>query len=387
MAASKKKLKKKKVATKKKVVRRVVKKAAKKKVVKKKVTRRVVRKVHPRDRKKTKLDLIRHQGNPILAPQGENHWEARAAFNPTALLVDGKIHILYRAIGADDRSVIGYAASSDGFHIDKRLPHPVYLDIRMPKAGYEIQIPYSSGGGTNGGSEDPRVTLIGDRVYMIYTAFDGWGSLRLDLTSIRLDNFLNHVWKWKSPVHISPPGEIHKNWTLFPEKIGGKFAILHSIVPNIGIAYFDNLDELDGESFIKSSFLGGGRKGEWDNRMRGVGPAPIKTKHGWLVLYHAMDKNDPNRYKLGAMLLDLADPNNILYRSNQPILEPDEWYENQGFKSGVVYCCGAVVKDSKLIVYYGGADTVACAAVADLDIFLRELMRTGKTKLKRNVHR
>ena len=52
-----------------------------------------------------------------------------------------------------------------------------------------------------------------------------------------------------------------------------------------------------------------------------------------------------------------------------------------------MYSCGAVVKDSKLIVYYGGADTVACAAVADLDIFLRELMRTGKTKLKRNVHR
>ena len=275
MAASKNKLKKVKVTTKKRVIR---------KVVKKKVAKRVVRKVHPRDRKKTKLDLKRHEGNPIIVPRGENHWEARAAFNPTAILVDGKIHILYRAIGADDRSVIGYASSSDGFNIDKRLPHPVYLDARMPKVGYEIQIPYSSGGGTNGGSEDPRITLIGDKVYMIYTAFDGWGSLRLDLTSIKLDDFLNHVWKWKSPAHISPPGEIHKNWTLFPEKISGRFAILHSIVPEVGIAYFDDLDELDGDNFIKSAFPGGGRAKEWDNRMRGVGPAPIKTKYGWLIL-------------------------------------------------------------------------------------------------------
>src|SRR3989338_7221934 len=102
MAASKKKLKKvtkvkiksKKIAPKRKAVKKIV----RKKLVKKKAAKIIVRKISPRDRKKTKLDLRRHHGNPIIVPRSENYWEARAAFNPTALIVDGKVHILYRAI-------------------------------------------------------------------------------------------------------------------------------------------------------------------------------------------------------------------------------------------------------------------------------------------------
>jgi len=105
-----------------------------------------------------------------------------------------------------------------------------------------------------------------------------------------------------------------------------------------------------------------------------------------------MDLRDPDRYKLGAMLLDLDDPTKVLYRSRTPILEPDFYYENQGFKSGVVYSCGAVVNDGELYVYYGGADAVTCVAMADLDIFLKELKAHGtprltaenKTKAKNN---
>ena len=67
----------------------------------------------------------------------------------------------------------------------------------------------------------------------MYTAFDGWGSVRIALTSIGLTDFLKKDWQWKKPTLISPPGEIHKNWVLFPEKINGKFAILHSISPDI----------------------------------------------------------------------------------------------------------------------------------------------------------
>ena len=93
----------------------------------------------------------------------------------------------------------------------------------------------------------------------------------------------------------------------------------------------------------------------------------MKTRLGWLLFYHAMDMHDPNRYKLGAMILDAEDPTKILYRSKVPVLEPDAYYENQGFKSGVVYSCGAVVKDDELFVYYGGADSVVCVAVANLE--------------------
>ena len=100
-----------------------------------------------------------------------------------------------------------------------------------------------------------------------------------------------------------------------------------------------------------------------------------------------MDVRDPNRYKLGAMVLDANDPTKMLYRSRVPILEPEEWYENTGWKSGVVYSCGAVVKDGELYVYYGGADSVVCVAVANLDRFLDELVQHGTPRLikKNNV--
>lgn len=85
---------------------------------------------------------------------------------------------------------------------------------------------------------------------------------------------------------------------------------------------------------------------------------------------------------MGAMLLDLKDPTKVSYRAHSPILEPTDWYENEGFKSGVAYPCGAVQIDKRLIVYYGGADTVVCAASANMSEFLNELKYTGNVHLK-----
>mgnify|MGYP001580150454 FL=1 len=82
------------------------------------------------------------------------------------------------------------------------------------------------------------------------------------------------------------------------------------------------------------------------------------------------------------MILDGKDPTKVLYDSGQPILEPEEWYENEGYKSGVVYSCGAVVKDGELFVYYGGADKVSCVATANLDKFLEELVHSSVSVLK-----
>ena len=87
-----------------------------------------------------------------------------------------------------------------------------------------------------------------------------------------------------------------------------------------------------------------------------------------------MDFRDPGKYKVGAMLLDLTDPTKILYRAKRPVLEPETHYENYGHKRGVVYVCGAVVKDDILFVYYGASDkTVAVAAVAFSE-FLADLI-------------
>lgn len=291
-------------------------------------------------------------------------------------------HVIYRAVGSDDVSRLGYARSNDGYSFYENLKQLCYFTKGEVLPDYDLdKIEYSSGGGGYGGCEDPRLTEIDGKVYMIYTAFDGWGSIRIALTHISLHDFVENKWNWSKPVYISKPGEINKNWVLFPSKIGGMYAVIHSISPDIQIEYIENLDELDGTRFIDSTPPFGGRKNSWDNKMRGVGPSPIKTIYGWLLLYHAMDMKDPNRYKIGAMLLDLKNPSKVLYRSVQPILEPDEKYENEGYKSGVVYSCGAVVKNDDLFIYYGGADMVTCVATANLNTFLQKLMNGDKPKL------
>lgn len=329
-----------------------------------------------------RLVLAKHEGNPILTPDKENNWESHQTFNPATIYEDGKVHLLYRAIGDNGVSVMGYASSCNGINIEERGFDPAYIAID-PYTHQEMNtfIHYNSGGSW-GGCEDPRLVKIGDRIFMTFAAFDGRGSVRMALTSIDLNDFFVKKWRWKRPILVSPPGEIHKNWVLFPEKIKGKYAILHSISPKILVDYFDNLDTLDDRSYIKSHYGQIADNGQWDSWVRGAGPPPIKTAHGWLLLYHAMDKTDPNRYKLGAMILDKDDPTHILYRSKEPILEPDEPYENEGHKAGVIYSCGAVVIKGKLFIYYGGADTVVCVATADLETFLDKLMQTQEPKLK-----
>lgn len=323
--------------------------------------------------------------NPIIAPRKEHHWEAYQTFNPAALLEDGTVHILYRALGHDGISRLGYAKSHDGITIAERSSEPVYTSPSTCHDHLTDPIMYNSGGGW-GGCEDPRLVRIDDRVYLTFVAFDGWGSVQMVLSWIELNDFLNQRWKWKEPVRISPPGEVHKNWVLFPEKIKGKYAILHSISPNIMVDYFDSFDEFDARDgrtyYIKSHYAKDSGQKRWDTWVRGAGPPPIKTKYGWLLLYHAMDARDPNRYKLGAMILDEKDPTTILYRAQYPILEPDEYYENNGHKAGIIYSCGAVVIDGRLLIYYGGSDTVTCVAMADLDTFLDALIRDMPPRLK-----
>jgi predicted GH43/DUF377 family glycosyl hydrolase len=116
----------------------------------------------------------------------------------------------------------------------------------------------------------------------------------------------------------------------------------------------------------------------WDSRIRGAGPPPIETSEGWLLLYHANDVREQHKYKLGAMLLDKNDPTKIIARSTKPILEPEGEFENAGIKPGIVYACGAIVRDGMLQVYYGGADNYVCMAAVPLKEFIDHLVR-GET--------
>jgi predicted GH43/DUF377 family glycosyl hydrolase len=326
--------------------------------------------------------LVKPPENSIIKPKTENKWEAWQTFNPGAILLEDRVHFLYRAIGQDGISRLGYAASSDGFNIDERLPYPVY-EHKVTRRELNVYSYFS--GGSWGGAEDPRIVRVDgeETLYMTYTACDN--GLRVALTTIKLKDFLNKKWKWKPPVLISPPGEVHKNWVIFPEKINGKYAILHSINPEISIDYFDSLEQFDGDTFIKSCYNGELRKNCWDGWVRGVGPVPLKTKYGWLVFYHAMHAHDFSKYKVGAMLLDLNDPTKVLVRSSEPVLEPNQICENNGFKAGVVYASGAVVKDGNLLVYYGGADSYVCIAYANFEEFVETLRKAMKPKLQQKT--
>lgn len=329
------------------------------------------------------LLLSKSVHNPILRP-GTTPWTAEAVLNPAAAVLGGRTHLIYRAIGMDGVSRLGYASSPDGIVFDKRLPYPVYVAQKPRDLPGHVRryspVLYPSGGSW-GGCEDPRMVVLDGRVYVTFNMFDGWDYIRVASISIDERDFLaGQFWKWDGPHILSKPGERHKNWVLFPEKISGKYAILHSIAPDIDIAYRDSIEDIGtAEPFIES-WVGSRdslppREHAWDSYVRGAAAPPLRTELGWLLFYHAIDARDPGRYKLGAMILDSIDPARVLYRSSGPVLSPDEKYENDG-KPGIVYACGTVVRDGMLYVYYGGADKVIAVATTPLAEFV-EMLRAG----------
>lgn len=323
--------------------------------------------------------LIRSIGNPILSPRDDKAWESKQVFNAAAIYHNNAVHLLYRAIGDHETSVLGYAVSHDGLNIDSRSSGPAYIPravFEHPSYGKALKFsPYESGGGGYGGIEDPRITKIDDKFYLTYVAYDGKNPPRVALSYITTKDFEKQNWTgWSDPVVISPPGVVDKNACILPEKINGKYVVFHRIYPDILIDMVDSLDDFNGEDvWLKGTYQIHPRPDFWDSNKIGMGPPPIKTKDGWLAIYQAVGFQDNGRYKIGAMLLDINDPTKVLYRSSHPLLEPETYYENGGFKQGVVYPCGSVVIDNTLIVYYGGSDTYVAAATANLDQFLDEL--------------
>ncbi|MCC6323649.1 hypothetical protein IT400_02550 [Candidatus Nomurabacteria bacterium] len=385
----------------KKTLPKKVKVAIKKKIISKPKSKSIIRtktKLKKIITKKTKLkpSLTRSGKNPILKPNENNSWESQSVINPGVIVIDGKVHLFYRALGNDGVSRIGYAVSDDGINFDDRLMYPVYVSPNFEETSSRSQFTsparkifdpklYTSGGGW-GGCEDPRAVLIDGRVYLTLNMFNGWHSMRVAIVSIAEDDLLNMKWRWSDLIYLSKPGDRQKNWVLFPEKINGKFALFHNLDMGdpfkVHIAYLDHLDMSQTPSGGDAPDPQGLPDHEvaWHNRTRSIASPPIRTKYGWLVLYHAMSKNDHGKYKVGAMILDLKDPTHVLYRSIGPILEPDEWYEND-YKPGIVYASGAVVKDGTLFVYYGGGDKYIAVAQAPLESFLQELMNQKVPKL------
>ena len=338
--------------------------------------------------------LKRPPQNPILKP-GASPWTAEAVMNPAALVIDDETYLVYRAVVSDGVSRLGFASSEDGLHFENQTAYPAFVarsprarSWRDPLTRRYSPVMYPSGGSW-GGCEDPRMVLIDDQVYITFNMFDGWDYIRVAAISISKEDFVaKHFGKWEGPFILSPEGERHKNWVLFPEKIHGKFALLHSLFGEtdnrVRIEYTDDLETFVAPKGLVSPdpLAAPNNQIAWHYRMRSAGPPPLKTDRGWLVFYHAMDPKEPSRYKMGAMLLDLDNPTVVLYRANLPVLSPDAPYENDG-KPGILYACGAVVREGTIYVYYGGADKVTCVATAPLDAFVDALVRNEQPTLVR----
>lgn len=313
------------------------------------------------EKEKRTIKLTRSEENPIIVPS-EKTWESKAVFNPAALSLQGKTHILYRAMSEDNTSVIGYATSPDGIHIDYRSLEPIYT----PRESFEQKL--QPGG--NSGCEDPRLTKIGDKIYMCYTASDGKNPPRVALTWIKAEDFLARRWQWAKPVLISPPGMDDKNTFIFPEKIKGKYMIVHRSGYDIDIAPTPTLDFKENQWLEEYRWIAP-RKWWWDSKKVGAAAPPVKTKAGWVMLYHGVSEN--GIYRVGAVLLDLKNPAKIIGRTDDPIFEPETLYEKEGQIPNVVFPCGNVLSGKKLFVYYGGADRVVGVATIEINSLLRIL--------------
>jgi len=326
--------------------------------------------------------LKRYSGNPILEPIKEHPWESKMVFNCATALKNGKIYLIYRARGEEkihnvSVSRLGLAVmKKNGLEVEKRYEKPIF----EPKRDYEIA-----------GCEDPRITKIGKKYYLLYTAYFGkmappmYEKERTNIAIASTTDFFN--WERHGlllPSVLAP----EKNGILFPKKIKGHYIVYYRIEPHIFIAFSKNLNN---PKWISHKVIASPRKGTWDAFKIGAGPPPIETKDGWLFIYHGVDRVSEARrltkteygtadqkrtYRLGVMLIDKHNPEKILYRSDGWILEPEKKYEKEGFIPNVVFSCGATVVKDTLFVYYGGADTVIGVATCKLS----ELLKAIKNK-------
>lgn len=210
------------------------------------------------------------------------------------------------------------------------------------------------------GMEDPRITQIGSRYYIYFSAVSPHGiceemAVTTDFRQVR-----------RLGIFFLPE---NKDVVIFPQKIGGNYYALSRPVPNaIGAPEIWISESADLRHWGGHEKLLGLRPGGWDSARIGAGAVPIPTERGWLEIYHGATAE--NRYCLGALLLSQDDPHRVLARSKTPVLEPTETYERKGFFGDVVFTCGALAEGDILHLYYGVSDN----SMAYAGLSIRELL-------------
>jgi len=338
------------------------------------------------------IKLKRHRLNPIIVPNKKVSWRSKAIFNCGAIKYKGKVMMLTRCIGEYTSYIsrIGLAESEDGIHF-KHSSKPVI----KPSTNFD-----------KWGCEDPRITKIGATFYITYVALSkpankGGGPPRIALASTKDFKI------YKKHGILSPVTADTRNGVLFPEKIKGKYVMLYrpfnwtkkhiiklkgkiyvkvkerkvlwpkSIKliksfpdrPSIWVAYSNDLINWEGHNVLIEP------KELWEKGKIGAGPPPIKTKKGWVLIYHGKDHGEDKekrKYYVGSALLDLSSLK-VIARTKKPLFEPKEKYEIHGHVKNVVFPTGTVFFGNQLFVYYGAADTFCCLATIEIDRLLSNL--------------
>lgn len=337
------------------------------------------------------MKVQRFAENPIVTqldvkPSFEG-WEVLCAFNAGVIEHDGEVMLLMRVaerpVSSDERTVLVPVIECRGGSADLKIlefdkadqrfdftdpriigaPDGLYLTtishLRLARSqdGHNFVVeerpalwpdqPYEAFG-----LEDPRITKLGDTYYVVYKGVAPNGITQCLATT---KDFVN----WTKHGIIFPPENMDA--MIFPEIVRGKYVALHRPqpkmmgLPNMWLAYSDDLIH-----WGEHKFLMGCSSGTWEGGRIGGGAVPFMTEKGWLEIYHAATPDD--RYCLGGVLLDAEYPEKVIAKSPHPILEPEAPYEVSGFKSNVVFTCGAIVKGDTVSIYYGAADEVMAAA-------------------------
>jgi predicted GH43/DUF377 family glycosyl hydrolase len=339
------------------------------------------------------IQLVRYKGNPILSPNPGNKWESEAVFNPGAVLKDGKVFLLYRAVGEYDTYIsrLGLAVSEDGFNFARVSNKPLI----KPSAGYD-----------KWACEDPRIAKIDDTYYITYVAlaqrireggkptYEIIHFLNSQTALLTTKDFVN----FRRYGIITPKNSDNRDVVIFPEKINGKFVMIHRphrwcknwfknplskkikvdtpILydnlpqrPGVWLAYSDDLKHWHNHKLIIRSIYENDEK-------TGTGLPPIKTDKGWLLIYHRVSRDEGGKivYTARAILLDLENPSKVIAKIPYDILKPEAEYEIKGDVNNVVFPTGDLVKDDTLFVYYGAADKQCGVATIKLEEILKELM-------------
>ncbi len=306
--------------------------------------------MNPSDR----LNFVQRTGTePILKPIPEHEWESMSVSNAAAIDLNGSVHLIYRATDKNNYSMLGYARLDDAVHVDERLPEPVY----GPREDYEKH-----------GTEDPRLTVLDNTVYLTYTAFDG-SRARGAVTTLSKENFLSHTFDWSKTLVLTPDDVDDKDLCLLPELFDDKALIMHRIDPNICAQLFE-LPITHGTSSCTE--IMGPRAGMWDAKKIGAAAPPIRVDEGWLFIYHGIGSD--NVYRLGAALLDAETATIVLSRTSAPILSPELPWEKEGVVNNVIFSCGAVLRNDTLYIYYGGADTSIGVATISKTALIKRLL-------------